>query len=77
MKQAPIHKLLERVEWERLPSPGEPPKPGELYATHSGVVTFGERDLRCYQLNDGQRVFDAADIHAMFEASPDTLEEEK
>lgn len=30
-----------------------------LYATHEGTITFAGLELRCYILNDGQRVFDA------------------
>jgi len=49
--------------------PIDPPSPhsdGELYATHEGILKFAGAEFRVYQLNDGQRVFDASDIERFF-----------
>lgn len=62
--KAPIEILLERLDWKRLPAPEGT---DGLYATHEGVLEIGELHLRCYMLNDGQRVFDADDIHRAFD----------
>ena len=58
-----IHDLLDGVEWKFLghQEPGETP-----HATHSGVLRIGDVELRCYQLSNGQRVFDSDDVDAMF-----------
>lgn len=62
---APIERLLDTVEWRALDAPTDPPS--ELpYATHEGVLSFGEFKLRCYQLNTGERVFDGDDVEAFF-----------
>ena len=36
------------------------------WVTHQGVFDFAGARLRCYQLSDGQRVFDADDVEAAF-----------
>lgn len=63
-----MDRMLDLVEWRAL---GEPHvsmagDPDALYATHEGVLDFGPFQLRCYSLNDGQRVFDADDVAAVF-----------
>ena len=60
---APIETMLDNVEWEAVAA--EPV--GDLpYATHQGVLRFGEASLRVYQLNDGQRIIDEADLLDFF-----------
>lgn len=61
----PILRLLDGVAWQPLPEP-DVSEDGLPYATHSGTLELGGQSLRCYQLNDGQRVFEAADIAAFF-----------
>lgn len=61
---APIERLLDTVEWQKLPPPRA--DNGLPFATHEGVLEFGEARLRCYQLSTGVRVFDADDIEAFF-----------
>jgi hypothetical protein len=39
---------------------------GLPYVTHEGTLRIGDHELRVYQLNDGQRVIDAADMQAFF-----------
>lgn len=58
----PIERMLDRVEWVAVP----PPDGGTSlpYATHVGELSFVGSTLRCYQLNNGMRVFDADDIAA-------------
>lgn len=56
----PMEKLLSQVDWRPT---GQ--TEGELYATHDGTIHLGPYELRVYQLNDGQRVFDARDAVAM------------
>lgn len=60
---SPIEKLLDQeVEWEKIDPKGFVGEEGTLYATHQGVLEIGAAKLRVYQLNDGQRVFDADDV---------------
>ena len=62
---APIERLLDTVEWKELPSP-EASEPGLPYATHEGVLHLDNSiELRCYQLDDGRRIFDGRDIEAL------------
>jgi hypothetical protein len=70
---APIEMLLEQeVEWEEIDLAGArfTDEPDALYATHKGVLEIGAAKLRVYQLNDGQRVFDADDVGAFFTPPP-------
>ena len=39
---------------------------GALWATHSGVLKFGEIELRCHILSNGTRIFDKDDIEKLF-----------
>lgn len=60
--------LLDGAEWKALDLKGArfTDEPDALYATHEATLEIGDSTLRCYQLNDGQRVFDADDVHAFF-----------
>lgn len=62
----PIDAMLNAVEWKQLE--GDPPADddGLPYATHEGVLTIGNIELKCYQLNDGTRLFDAESVHCFF-----------
>ena len=66
MAKTPIDTLFDGVKWvpTGLTSTGD-----ELVATHEGVLTIMGWDFRVYQLNDGQRVFDADDIEGFFTAT--------
>jgi hypothetical protein len=46
--------LFKTVEWVECKLEFEP-GPGDVYATHEGVVDIGGVKLRCYNLNTGQR----------------------
>lgn len=61
---AAMDELLDLVDWQPT---GEVPGGDELYCTHSGVLKMAGVELRVYQLNDGQRVFDADDVIRFFE----------
>lgn len=67
MKSA-MDAMLDDVKWRELPQPhvSMAGDPDALYATHEGVIE--DLGLRCFVLSDGQRVFDASDVEAWFEA---------
>lgn len=64
-KRTPVDAMLDR---EANFKPVEPPEqPGELpYVTHEGFLKLGDKGLRCYILNTGQRIFNADDVQAFF-----------
>lgn len=53
-----LETMLDTVAWKETPQPDC----AELHATHEGVLNIAGFNFRCYQLSDGQRVFDAEDI---------------
>jgi hypothetical protein len=58
-----IHDLLDTVEWVEVE--GDPPEDDDLpYATHEGTLTLQAEgaSLKCYQLNNGQCVFEAESL---------------
>jgi hypothetical protein len=57
-------RLLDTVEWQKLPPPDEANLDG-TYATHQGTLTIGDTTLRCYVLSDGQRLIDAEDVQKL------------
>lgn len=61
----PIDMILNGVEWIAA-EPPDTTDDGIPYATHSGMLRVGEFELRCYQLSDGQRIFDADDLATFF-----------
>lgn len=64
--KSPIEQAMDRVEWTPFERT-EQPEPGSLFATHEGVMNFGAGIvLRCYQLSNGQMVFDAEDVEKFF-----------
>lgn len=59
-----VERLLDSVAWTPLPPPEEA---GELpYATHQGMLTIGGKELCCYQLSRGERIFTAESLEAFF-----------
>lgn len=64
--KSPIDILLDKIEWTEIER-DEPIENSDLpYSTHFGIFKFGQFDIRCYQLNTGERVFHAEDIHTFF-----------
>lgn len=49
-----------KLEGAKAPADGTP------YATHAGSITLFDRTIKCFQLNTGDRVFDADDIASLF-----------
>lgn len=68
--RTPMDAMLDGLEWTALPRDNEEPWDGVLpYATHEGVLRMpGCPPLRVYQLSDGSRVIDAADLETFFGA---------
>lgn len=63
-KEAPINVDWSTVDWQPLTAPdSESTLP---YATHEGVLRVGDFDLKCFQLSNGQRVFDLNDVERLF-----------
>lgn len=65
MSKAPIETILDRLDWQEIPG-DVLVDDGLPYATHSGVLDIGGFVLRCYQLSDGQRLFDAEDVERFY-----------
>lgn len=61
----PLEQMLDAVEWAELPIVVESGA-ALPYATHKGVLKILDGEFTVYQLNDGRRVFDAADIETFF-----------
>jgi hypothetical protein len=59
-----LKRFLDQIPMTPVAHDGLPPE--GLYATHSGVLTIGESELRVYQLSDGTRVFDTDDVQRFF-----------
>ena len=65
-----INRIMDSVEWQRLPEPDD--RTDDLpYPTHQGMLRLGEHELRCYTLNDGQRIIDGQDFEALFQEEGD------
>jgi hypothetical protein len=58
--------MLDGVTWVALPD-AEPGPDGTPHVTAEGVLELGGGRLRCYQLSDGRRIFDAEDVWAFFD----------
>lgn len=73
----PINAMMEGLEWVEIE--GDPPKDddGIPYATHKGTLKIGDIELQCYQLSDGQRVFDADSVMRFFGWTPNPLHVDK
>lgn len=68
MSGHPMDRLLDSLDWQAVPEPDR--VLDDLpYVTHQGVfrMDIDAPELRCYQLSDGQRVFDPEDVTRFFE----------
>lgn len=72
MIRTPIDKLLDKVQWVEIRRVGDMPNDGLPYATHEGVLRIDHIELKCYQLNDGRRIFDEASIMLLLRGMFDT-----
>ena len=65
MTRAPIDMLLDGAQWKPtgITESGEDGLP---YATHEAVIDLCGVTMRCYQLNDGRRIFHADDVAKFF-----------
>lgn len=65
--KTPVEIMLDGLPWRAVEPDVEPSIDSGLpTVTHEGVLKIGGFSLRCYQLSDGTRVFDADDITAFF-----------
>lgn len=62
----PIDIMLDTIQWEKEDIHEHEHGSDLPFPTHKGVLEIGGGKLRCYQLNTGERVFDAEDIHKFF-----------
>lgn len=63
----PMDKLLDAVKWTPVEVCKPADNPDNLpTVTHEGILTIGDRKLRCYQLSSGQRIIDAKDLEDFF-----------
>lgn len=70
----PVDRLLSTVEWTACPVPFDA---GDLpYPVMSGILSIAGHQLRCHQLNTGQRIFDADDVMKLFSPPEGTGSEE-
>lgn len=60
----PAEALMNSVQWRETGMTDD--GSGLPYATHEGVLSIGGVDLKCYQLNDGRRIFDAESVTQFF-----------
>lgn len=72
--KTPIEVLLDQIEWKACDGPVEELRDGVPFATHVGVLEIGGHKLRCYQLNDGRRIFVADDFHNFLSQGADASE---
>ena len=58
---------LDDLPLEPVPPPPGGDGPGGLpYVTHAGTLRVAGHELRVYQLSDGRRVIDGADLERFF-----------
>jgi hypothetical protein len=57
--------MMDGVAW-RVCEGETPADDGIPYATHEGELDIMGIKLKCYQLNDGRRVFDADAVNELF-----------
>lgn len=61
--KTPIENIMDHVEWEKIEPDGHQEDNSLPYATHKGILDFGEGlKIRCYILNNGKRILDAEDM---------------
>lgn len=73
----PIEKLMDELKWTKIKldkSAGF--KRGLPVATHEAVLKIGDATIKCYLLDDGQRVLDADDVIRFFGAIADASDTE-
>jgi hypothetical protein len=62
----PIDLMFDGVAWAKLPVSGK--NTDDLpHATHEGILRVGDIDIHVYQLSDGRRVIDAAEVERFFQ----------
>lgn len=66
----PTEILLNKVQWTKVAVDKGNTGTGMPYVTHQGTLKLDDVELRCYQLNDGRRIFDAEDIERLFGLVP-------
>jgi hypothetical protein len=63
--RSPMSCIMDGVHWEQV-AVAQGSGDDLPWVTHQGVFDFAGARLRCYQLSDGQRVFDSDDVEAAF-----------
>jgi hypothetical protein len=63
--RSPMSYIMDGVHWEQV-AVAQCCDDDLPWVTHQGVFDFAGARLRCYQLSDGQRVFDADDVESAF-----------
>jgi len=66
----PVEIMMNGVDWEEVSDMTPGFHDGLPYVTHQGVLQIGDFSLRCYQLDDGRRIFAAEDIEQLFGVVP-------
>lgn len=61
MEKLPVEIMVDNVAVHKVPKPPNL-KEGDLYATHEGVLDLGGFKMKCFILNNGQRILDAEDV---------------
>ena len=68
----PIARIMDGIAWTPADAAERPEgEPGIPFVTHSGTLTIAGFAFRCYQLNTGERVFDAGDLERFLEGNPE------
>ena len=65
MSETPIETMLDNIHFEPCELP-DSVEEGELYATHVGYLDIADCLLKCFVLNNGQRVIDADSMNELF-----------
>jgi hypothetical protein len=63
--RAAMDHLMDQVAWRVVPRAASV-QPGEPYATHEGILQTPMGNIPCFQLNTGERVFDAETVVRLF-----------
>ena len=69
----PIDTMMDGVDWEEVSDMTPGFHDGLPYVTHQGDLQIGEISLRCFQLNDGRRIFDTEDIERLLGVVPNAV----
>ena len=65
-EKTPAERLLDTVEWHNCEGATPDIDFCVPYATHYGWLLIAGYSLKCYRLNNGQRVFEAESVHRFF-----------